>query len=126
MRPFAPIVRWWSFRMILPSILPSIVRSSLPVSSPRISIDCPMLTICRSERLSRSCAIGLEEGDVTGLAPVEGPVRSGESGFCHKDMVTSVLCEGGRPGDLPASIPRPGSFFRGSGRPTGGAAPDQG
>src|SRR5262245_17612359 len=43
--PFVPIVRLWSLRLIFPSTFPSIVRSSFPVSSPLMWIDCPMFTI---------------------------------------------------------------------------------
>ena len=45
MRPFEPTVRMWSRSSILPSTRPSIVRSSLPLSSPLMMIDLPMLAI---------------------------------------------------------------------------------
>jgi hypothetical protein len=43
--PFGPIVSTWSRSWIVPSTCPSIVRSSLPFSSPLITTDLPMFTM---------------------------------------------------------------------------------
>ena len=53
--PFGPIVSTWSFSSILPSTWPSMVRSSLPFSSPLMTTDLPMFTRSLSIRRLSAC-----------------------------------------------------------------------
>src|SRR5262245_12324530 len=55
MRPLGPIVSKWSLSSILPSTWPSIVRSSLPLSSPLMTTDLPMFTRSLSIRRGSAC-----------------------------------------------------------------------
>jgi hypothetical protein len=83
--PFGPMVRTFCRSSILPSTWPSIVRSSLPFSSPLMTTDFPMFTVDFSiprrgslatfeVRTGSAAAIG---GAPTTLGACDGPDAAG-------------------------------------------------
>ena len=73
-RPCGPIVRTCCLSSILPSTCPSMVRSSLPLSSPLITTDLPMFTTSRS-------ATRPPARDAPTPAPVTLAAAAGLTGF---------------------------------------------
>src|SRR5262245_45956259 len=71
--PFGPIVRTFWRSSILPSTWPSIVRSSLPLSSPLMTTDFPMFTVVLSNpRWGSLGTWGVLAASAAGGTPTEG------------------------------------------------------
>ena len=111
-RPFGPMVSTFCRSSILPSTCPSIVRSSLPFSSPLMTTDLPMFTatllhsatgsLLRAGRAPARLRRRLVRS--TGVAPAAGPSRRrrrlhrfipfphGTLSTCPKSLTSQGVC----------------------------------